>query len=135
MALTVLSPLLLALILGIASHHSIFIRGELNDYADRILFAFLAGYTFLIVIESSLEDSLVSGLLAATVLFALFQIGLCGSILTYRLFFHRLRSFPGSYFDAASNWSAVFRARSRNQYHLELASLHERYGDFVRTGE
>lgn len=63
-----------------------------------------------------------------------FNIGLASSIATYRLLFHRLRSFPGPWGAKISRFYAVNLASKGLQYHLELKKLHDQYGDFVRTG-
>ena len=62
-------------------------------------------------------------------LFALFA-----SIAARRLFFHRLQSFPGPILAKVSKlWHLYHCLDSRN--HLVLDDLHNRYGDFVRTGQ
>ncbi|KAJ5291528.1 cytochrome P450 [Penicillium angulare] len=56
------------------------------------------------------------------------------SIIIYRLFFHRLRHFPGPRLGAASKLWSVYKCRdSRN--HLFLDELNKKYGTFVRTGQ
>ncbi|KAJ6037101.1 cytochrome P450 [Penicillium herquei] len=63
-----------------------------------------------------------------------FNLGLTLSILIYRAFFHRLGRFPGPWAAKLSRLSTVKRAIKRTQYHLDLQEMHEKYGDFVRTG-
>jgi hypothetical protein len=71
-----------------------------------------------------------------TALFAAccFNIGLTLSILIYRAFFHRLRRFPGPWTAKLSRLITVKQAIKRTQYHLDLLTMHQKYGDFVRTG-
>lgn len=63
-----------------------------------------------------------------------FNAGLILSIGVYRLFFHRLRCFPGPFAAKLSRFYAMSKAAEKVQYHLEVAKMHEKYGDFVRTG-
>lgn len=59
--------------------------------------------------------------------------GLFGSVCIYRIYFHRLRKFPGPQVAAFSKpWHAWACRDSRN--HLVLDSLHQQYGTFVRAG-
>jgi hypothetical protein len=62
------------------------------------------------------------------------NVSLAASIAVYRLFFHRLRSFPGPWGAKLSRFYAVSLASKDLQYHLELQNLRKKYGDFVRTG-
>lgn len=134
MSLSTFSASFVAFALGVSSHLLIFVHGELDQDARLILLIFVAGYAFLILIETYFEQSVASGIVAASLLFESFQFGLCGSIAVYRLMFHRTCSFAGPSLDAISKWTACFRAQANNQYHHELAKLHGKHGDFVRIG-
>ena len=51
----------------------------------------------------------------------------------YRVFFHRLRNFPGPVLASVSKfWHVAHCLDSKN--HILLERLHEEYGDFVRIG-
>jgi hypothetical protein len=63
-----------------------------------------------------------------------FNLGLISSICVYRLLFHRLRSFPGPLPAKVSRFYATSLAAKNVQYSFEVRRLHEKYGDFVRTG-
>ncbi|KAL2815253.1 cytochrome P450 [Aspergillus cavernicola] len=63
-----------------------------------------------------------------------FNLGLTASIVLYRAFFHRLHHFPGPWMAKVTRLSITTRSLERNQYHLDLESMHRKYGDFVRTG-
>jgi hypothetical protein len=63
-----------------------------------------------------------------------FLIGLGGSIVIYRIFFHRLRTFPGRRLDAVSKWGAAYIAYRHRRYFATLQDLHAFYGDYVRIG-
>ncbi|KAI9747648.1 MAG: Phosphatidylinositol-4-phosphate 5-kinase, partial [Chaenotheca gracillima] len=124
-----------AITLGIVSHLTIFIHSELDRFAAIILAGFVTTFAILVAILSVQERSLIGGLMLATILFAAFQSALGLSIVIYRLFFHRIAPFPGPAADAVSKWRAARRAQTTEQYRLELARLHARYGDYVRIGE
>jgi hypothetical protein len=64
-----------------------------------------------------------------------FNIGLFLSIGIYRLFFHRLRHFPGPIGAKLSRLYATLLASRNIQYYKEVENLHRQYGDFVRTGK
>ncbi|KAI1391672.1 putative benzoate 4-monooxygenase cytochrome P450 [Hypoxylon trugodes] len=63
-----------------------------------------------------------------------FNIGLFSSMVTYRLFFHRLRRFPGPVDLSISRFFLVRRVAKYMKYYREIAKLHDEYGDFIRTG-
>ena len=64
-----------------------------------------------------------------------FNVGLTLSILVYRLFFHRLRDFPGPLGAKMSRIYASVLSSKKLQYHLELEKMHKEHGDVVRTGK
>jgi hypothetical protein len=120
--------------LGVASHFTIFIRGELNQYAAAIALSFQIAFVVLLLLSIVQELSVIRGLALAIVLSFSYQLALVTSIVVYRTRFHRTCQFPGPILDAASKWTAAKRAKKHEQYHLELAHLHAKYGDIVRTG-
>ena len=75
----------------------------------------------------------VSASLEPVALLALYLFSLFGSIVTYRLFFHRLRHFPGPKMAAASKLWHVWKCRASRGHHV-LNEIHDQYGTFVRTG-
>ncbi|KAL9105897.1 MAG: hypothetical protein Q9227_009008 [Pyrenula ochraceoflavens] len=69
----------------------------------------------------------------AALIIACYFVGLFVSITLYRLFFHRLRNFPGPKLAAVSKLYHVWQCLdSRN--HQVLEDWHRQYGAFVRTG-
>ncbi|KAJ5720411.1 uncharacterized protein N7483_008345 [Penicillium malachiteum] len=62
-----------------------------------------------------------------------YLICLFSSIIIYRIFFHRLKHFPGP---AGARITKIWHTWKLlgQQNHLLLKSLHHQYGDFVRTG-
>ncbi|KAI0883093.1 putative benzoate 4-monooxygenase cytochrome P450 [Annulohypoxylon maeteangense] len=63
-----------------------------------------------------------------------FYGGLFTSMGIYRVFFHRLRNFPGPLDLKISRFFSARRAATSVQYHKVVAEMHEKYGDFIRTG-
>jgi len=124
----------LAFAVGIASHVLIFVHGELNNYAVIILQAFIAGWLLLIILAFFSGLSLAIALILGSLLFLTFMLGLGLSITTYRLFFHRLRHFPGHWPYILTKWTATRYAYRTNRYFALLRTFHDKYGDFVRTG-
>jgi hypothetical protein len=74
------------------------------------------------------------GLWKALLLTASFNSGLICSIIIYRLVFHRCRKFPGPLGAKLTRFYATRLSAKDVQYYKELARMHARYGDFVRTG-
>lgn len=127
--------LFLATLLGVLVHHGVFIRGEwhLRGPAVVITHAAVAALTWSGIAWKQPVKKYRS-LDTVIALFCCYMVGLFGSIMVYRLFFHRLRHFPGPRLAATSKLWHIYQCRdSRN--HLVLDSLHKQYGDFVRTGE
>ncbi|KAF2730514.1 cytochrome P450 [Polyplosphaeria fusca] len=70
----------------------------------------------------------------AAIILTIFLLALLTSMSIYRLFFHRLHSFPGPHFSRLSRIYAAYLAAKNMQFYRELAALHFKHGDFVRTG-
>lgn len=64
-----------------------------------------------------------------------FNVGLLLSISVYRLFFHRLRRFPGPLGSKLTQFYNAYLAARDLQYNVEIGKLHDQNGDFVRTGK
>lgn len=135
MALDTFLAIPLATGIGITTHLTVFIRGEWHLSASHILaihiFVFVSG--FIVWCWFSPQD-LLQYFHCACILGLAYLMGLLGSIAVYRLFFHRLRHFPGPRLAALTKLWHVFKCRdSRN--HLVLDALYKKYGIIVRTGE
>ncbi|OTA99056.1 hypothetical protein M426DRAFT_325461 [Hypoxylon sp. CI-4A] len=65
---------------------------------------------------------------------ASFNAGLFSTMIIYRLYFHRLKHFPGPGRLRISRFFSALLAAKDLKYHEEVAKLHETYGDFIRTG-
>ncbi|KAI5857444.1 putative benzoate 4-monooxygenase cytochrome P450 [Durotheca rogersii] len=63
-----------------------------------------------------------------------FNAGLFSSMTIYRLFFHPLNRFPGPLDLKISRIFSSLRAAKKLRYHRDVDEMHEKYGDFVRSG-
>lgn len=126
---------MLPMAMGVTVHLALFIHGEWHLYAPSIVIAhtsMTALFTALILFGSG---SGVKHALAITVQTLLcYLLALFTSIGVYRVFFHRLRKFPGPLLARITKiWHMVHCLDSRN--HLVLEKVYKKYGPIVRTGE
>ncbi|KAF9632896.1 putative cytochrome p450 protein [Lasiodiplodia theobromae] len=90
----------------------------------------LAGlYVDVSIFQKPIAESASSLAVAAVI----FVASLAVSTVVYRLFFHRLRKFPGPFGAKVSKFYGWYMSRNL-QYHFEVEKLHKKYGDVVRTG-
>ncbi|KAF2202990.1 cytochrome P450 [Delitschia confertaspora ATCC 74209] len=124
-------PPLLVFLLGILTHISYFRKGEHHRHAPQIFFFYAIVPSLLSLLDSFLSPPRR----LVPILFSLFFhiLGLLGSIVIYRLFFHRLNSFDGPYLLRITKLWHVWKVRNRKNY-LYLEELRREYGSFVRTG-
>lgn len=122
-----LSLALTAASIGVLVHLAVFIRGEWHLCGPRLLLLHA------VVGLASVQSFRPSTELAFYASLAYF-VGLFGSIVTYRLLFHRLRHFPGPRLAAVSKLWHAWQCRDYKN-HMLMAKLHERYADFVRVGK
>lgn len=121
--------------LGVAVHLGMFIRGEWHLRVSGVIYVHLFVFSFGSIpwFLYNSQPFIVYFHNACMLLFS-YLVGLFGSIAIYRLFFHRLRHFPGPRLAALTKLWHVYKCRdSRN--HLVLDALHKKYGTIVRTGE
>lgn len=125
---------LLAGILGLLAHQLLFIRGEWHLLAPTVLSIHVVLALLLVGAEFQLSGNTNGINVNALASVACYLISLFTSIAIYRIYFHRLRHFPGPRLAAVSKLWHVWQCRdSRN--HLVLERLRQEYGSFVRTGE
>lgn len=87
-------------------------------------------YVFVQFHSQALSGAVVQAFICATS----FNTGLLFSIAVYRLLFHRCCNFPGPLPAKISRFYAAYLSAKDVQYYKELAKMHAKYGDFVRTG-
>ncbi|KAH8822588.1 cytochrome P450 [Flagelloscypha sp. PMI_526] len=63
-----------------------------------------------------------------------FHSGLLVSTIAHRLLFHRLRKFRGPWVAKLTRLYATWNSYPKLKFHLEVNEMHQKYGDFVRTG-
>ncbi|KAH7345800.1 cytochrome P450 [Pyrenochaeta sp. MPI-SDFR-AT-0127] len=119
---------------GVVFHLGYFIRGQ-HDLATMryvgILALHLVAAPWLLSIFTNL--SLGVAFIKNSIVLVSFYSGLFASILIYRLYFHRLRAFPGPKSWAISKLFQ-FHANINWRAYANFHNLHENYGLFVRVG-
>ena len=119
---------------GIISHIFFLKRGEWHTLSSALVL-FWSAMAIVVLIYESRETDMVaeSGLSRGLVYLGLYYLSLLSSLLTYRIFWHPLRRFPGPRAAALSKLWHVYHT-TNCQNHLLLDDLHHRFGTFVRTG-
>ncbi|PYI09496.1 cytochrome P450 [Aspergillus sclerotiicarbonarius CBS 121057] len=123
-----LTPEILAILTGVLAHLLIFIHGEWHLQGAKVVTVHLV--LFACVYAFDAPSSKYSN---PTTLISLYLSALFSSISIYRLFFHRLRAFPGPRLAALSKLWHVWKCRDSRGHHV-LETWHQQYGPFVRTG-
>lgn len=124
---------------AVVLHQSLFRRVEVDNYP--LVLCILVGLAYFILAASlRYGNTEYSGALSAHTLafstVSCFVLSLWTNILIYRAFFHPLRKFPGPFGAKLSKfWSLNKAMRSGLRYYQVVDQLHEKYGDFVRTGK
>lgn len=121
---------------GILSHNLIFIRNEHHIQAPQLFRFFLLLSLLLFVGEAriwALNDSGQAARASALIVLS-YSASLFISIAIYRIFFHKLRKFPGPIGARVSKLWHVGKLLGQPNFKV-LDELHQQYGDFVRTGE
>lgn len=131
-----LGPLPAAFGLGTLLHMSVLRNFELDTWIPHVIGASLvsfASYTCYHWLHVGL--SLIDSHIVAAAKASCFIAGIFTSMTIYRLFFHRIRNFPGPFWAKITRFYALGLSSKNDQYPRELRKLHEKYGDFVRTGK
>lgn len=125
-----------AVFVGLFAHNAIFIRGEWHMHILQILVGVglinvIALYSLYRVAHAPSFGEALSAVFHMNIasLVALF-----GSMTVYRLFFHKLSSFPGPKLAAVTKLWHVWKVRKSTNF-LLLQELHGEYGNIIRTGE
>lgn len=120
---------------GVLSHNIIFIHGEWHMQAPLIVRVYIALAILTFVFEAaSSDDGYLRIFGKALLVISTYATSLFTSMTIYRIFFHRLRHFPGPFWAKMSKFWHVGKCIG-SQNHLVLDALHKKYGDFVRTGK
>lgn len=136
--LTVVPPpvfkVVLPTILGVLFHLSIFINGEWHVQAPTVFKCHVAVFVSMVFGGVALGDAnFLASFWTTTTAMTIYILALATSMTVYRIFFHRLRHFPGPWKAGITKFWHVYHCAT-SQNHLLLDRLHKEYGQFVRTG-
>lgn len=126
-------PYATAVGLGMATHLA-FQTFDPDFYLQPLLLIYFGGWSVLVWVFKDVTTSILSAMLQACMFYSVFTLSFTASLAVYRLFLHRIRSFPGPWQARLSRLYVVARTWQSLQLHVELERLHQIYGDFVRTG-
>lgn len=126
--------LYLAAAAGFLSHVVFFVNGEHHIRPLKLVLLFSIGTFGLLIIQLSQSNGVVSAVGDTLLEISSYGFTLFASIIVYRLFFHRLRRFPGPTLARVSKLWHVIKLSQKPNFRL-LDELHDKYGDFVRIGE
>ncbi|KAH7053258.1 cytochrome P450 [Macrophomina phaseolina] len=133
MASSVATPLILGSLshLAVSRHDGV----EFDAHPWQLVFAYLGSVAALLYYNFSNPLLRPLHALGRTALSAtLFNVGFFVSLLVYRLYFHRLRKFPGPKLAALSQFYAMSLAAKDMKLCQEVQKLHQQYGDIIRIG-
>jgi hypothetical protein len=121
-------------ILGIASHLGYFIHGEhhMNSVRLAVLLLITPLFFFAVISRIFIPDSTWDAFRLTTIIVSSYLVSLTTSILTYRVFFHPLKHFPGPLSAKLSKLTHVARLLKKSDNYLQADKLHRKYGDIVR---
>ncbi|KAK7920224.1 cytochrome P450 67 [Apiospora marii] len=129
------TTLLTAAVVGLVSHVPIH-----SFEFERIAFQFMGGCVACffglggLYVYTGQCGSLSVALARSLLVQAVFHTSLLASIAVYRLGFHRCRHIPGPVGAKVSRFYAMYLTSKKVQFQNEVLQMHEKYGDFVRTG-
>ncbi|KAF2454093.1 cytochrome P450 [Lineolata rhizophorae] len=139
---TLISSKFNAALAGVFSHF-LLAQWELDFHVHHLLMFWLFGYgaaTYAVYADSfaASDASPISAVFSAiwitfTSAAVYFSTILC-SMAIYRVFFHRLRKFPGPTMPAVSKLFCPWYIVTQRQLFLEVDDWHRKYGDYVRIG-
>ncbi|KAI4862377.1 putative benzoate 4-monooxygenase cytochrome P450 [Hypoxylon rubiginosum] len=125
---------LFSAVLGILFHLTIARRIEMEYYMYQLLALLLFAAITVTSAYLLMGVSVFHTIARICIIAGCFSVGTFASMISYRLFFHRLRKFPGPLDSKVSRFFSALRAAKEVKYYKEIAKLNEQYGDFVRTG-
>ncbi|OBS15711.1 hypothetical protein FPOA_13494 [Fusarium poae] len=120
---------------GVLSHHIVFRPYEIDGAAWNLVFTYIGLFVALCIVYAQIAGfgffaSLCHTLLVATT----YNVSLTASILVYRAFFHRLRSFPGPFMTKLSRFDTLRKVAKTTRGCEDIQGLHKKYGNVVRIG-
>ena len=126
--------LIVPAVLGVLSHLGIFMNGEWHIQAPTVFKCHIAVFVSMVFGGVALGDaSLFASVWTTATAMTIYISAVLTSMTIYRIFFHRLRHYPGPRMAGITKFWHVYHCAT-SQNHLLLDRLHDEYGDFVRTG-
>ncbi|KAI3339442.1 cytochrome P450 [Ustulina deusta] len=122
-----------AALLGVGSHIAVFIRGEWHMRVSTLIKIYSFLTIALLYVEYALVGDFSASIRAVGSIIGSYAASLFGSIIIYRRYFHRLRTFPGPPLAAITKFWHVWKS-SGGKNHLVVEELFKRYGSIIRTG-
>lgn len=123
-----------AVLSGVAAHVLLWVHGEWDSFIGQIILsALFAHFALLLILYFLYGQTILATIVTASCLETLHLLGTFASITVYRVFFHRLRHFPGPW--RAKIWIWDIFSRTWNSGHRQsivLDELHAKYGPVVR---
>lgn len=124
----------LAFNFGVVSHLSFFKQDERFLTPFRYVQALFLAVFISTVAKSHYQDEAPLVAFRAVLRYTgVYMLGLYTSLIGYRLFFNPLNKFPGPFMARLTKFDHVFRNTKMRNF-IELQSLHQKYGKFVRIG-
>ena len=129
-------PYALGASFGAVLHLLLFRFGEWDLAGPGLIFYFTSLNALVTGVLLFLGEagSLQQAFLLATALVSSIVAGIFTSMVVYRVFFHRLRRFPGPFMAQFTNFYATYLSVRRAHLYEEIQALHAKYGDIVRVG-
>ena len=123
-----------AAIAGVSTHLAYFIRGEHHLQAPSLFGLSVLAPIALMMAQIRLSHTGIHRAFWNTsTIMTVYLCALFGSMVVYRLFFHRLNGFPGPWMARTTKLWHCMKVLNFDSYR-QIDKLHEEYGDFVRTG-
>ncbi|KAH8705884.1 putative benzoate 4-monooxygenase cytochrome P450 [Talaromyces proteolyticus] len=120
-----------SLVSGVALHLFALRHGEWDQSAPTIV----AWYLVITALGAGTNlIQILVGTASISRLLGWHLLGLFGSIVIYRAFFHRLRKFPGPFVAGVTAFYASYLSAKKFHKFEEVGKLHRQYGDYVRLG-
>lgn len=120
-------------IVGLFAHAFYFIHWTTDTEALKMVVCHLMALSAVFPIEIIARGA-SGGTSAGFAVFGSYLGALFTSIIVYRVFFHRLRHFPGPFWARVSKVYGIYLARNWKM-HEEHDKILKKYGDLVRIGE
>ena len=129
------SPVTLLIVLGVATHVAVLRRIDSVEYGPKLALAVVFGpATIFLGLYLLISSTFVQAIFQTTIWCSSYVFGILASMTIYRLFFHPLKSYPGPVFGKLIQWHYVWKIGAKKDQHRYLERLHEKYGEYVRTG-